>query len=129
GNLALTDISGLENIDPSTISGSQGLYILGNPSLSICNLDNFCTYLSFPAVTHPRTISTNGANCGSVAVITASCSTDCPSGDLVFSTQSEINSFALAYSSCSHIFWIVCIDDGSIMNNMNVRANLPTKSG
>ena len=129
GNLALTDISGLENIDPSTISGSQGLYILGNPSLSICNLDNFCTYLSFPAVTHPRTISTNGANCGSVAVITASCSTDCPSGDLVFSTQSEINSFALAYPSCTHIFGNVIIEGGSNITNLNALANLTNISG
>ena len=128
GNLALTDISGLENIDPSSISGAQGLYIFGNPNLSVCNLSNFCTYLSFPAGTHPRTISGNGANCGSVAVISASCSTDCPSGDLVFSTQAEINSFALTYPSCTHILGNVTIE-GNNITNLNALANLTNISG
>jgi hypothetical protein len=127
GNLSLTDISGLENIDATTISGTQGLYILGNPNLSICNLSNFCTYLSFPAGTHPRTISANGSNCGSVAVITASCSTDCPSGDLVFSTQADINSFAFTYPSCTHILGNVTIEGN--MTNLNPLANLTNISG
>ncbi|MFA7444660.1 MAG: hypothetical protein WCY89_01840, partial [Flavobacteriaceae bacterium] len=129
GNLALTDISGLENIDPATISGAQGLYILGNPNVSVCNLSNFCTYLSFPAATHPRTIANNGADCSSVAVINASCSTDCPSGDLTFATQAEINSFALTYPDCTHILGNVTIEGGSSITNLNGLANLTNIAG
>src|SRR5690606_24765943 len=114
---------------PSSISGAQGLYILGNPNLSVCNLSNFCTYLSFPAGTHPRTISGNGANCGSVAVISASCSTDCPTGDVVFSSQAEINSFALTYPSCTHILGNVTIEGGNNITNLNALANLTNISG
>src|SRR5690606_9627588 len=94
-----------------------------------CNLSNFCTYLSFPAGTHPRTISGNGANCGSVAVISASCSTDCPTGDVVFSSQAEINSFAFTYPSCTHILGNVTIEGGSNITNLNALANLTNISG
>src|SRR5690606_27473903 len=43
-NTLLTDISALENINPNSISDT-GLYIVGNTNLSVCNLDNICTYL------------------------------------------------------------------------------------
>src|SRR5690606_21357464 len=58
-NNALTDIKGLKNIDPTTIGGSEGLYIVNNTSLSVCNLPNFCTYLQG---TGNRTISGNAGN-------------------------------------------------------------------
>src|SRR5690606_24552466 len=43
GNPQLTDISGLQNIDPEGITDLQ---IRHNPLLSVCNLSNFCIYLS-----------------------------------------------------------------------------------
>src|SRR5690606_1131249 len=56
-NAVLTDISGLQNIDPATIlPNTYGLYIQYNPLLSVCNLDNFCTYLAGSGL---RTISGN----------------------------------------------------------------------
>src|SRR5690606_12802730 len=71
-NPLLTDISGLQNIDPATIlpSNGLGLYILNNPLLSVCNLDNFCTYLQGSG---PRTISFNAGDCISVAAVNAAC--------------------------------------------------------
>src|SRR5690606_24631869 len=55
-NSSLTDISGLQNIDPASILSTNGfgLYISGNSSLSVCNLENFCTYLAGSGL---RTIS------------------------------------------------------------------------
>src|SRR5690606_32750100 len=71
-NAVLTDISGLQNIDPATIlpTNGLGLYILNNPLLSVCNLDNFCTYLQGSG---PRTISFNAGDCVSVTAVTATC--------------------------------------------------------
>src|SRR5690606_31989399 len=71
-NYSLTDISGLQNIDPASILSTYGygLYIQNNPLLSVCNLDNFCTYL---AGSGPRTISGNAGDCISEAAVTTAC--------------------------------------------------------
>src|SRR5690606_2538851 len=68
-NSNLTDISGLQNIDPASILSTYGygLYIQNNPLLSVCNLDNFCTYL---AGSGARTISGNAGDCISEAAVT-----------------------------------------------------------
>src|SRR5690606_35063844 len=71
-NPSLTDISGLQNIDPASIlsTNNLGLYIVGNTSLSVCNLDNFCTYL---AGSGARDIWGNAGDCISEAAVTAAC--------------------------------------------------------
>src|SRR5690606_4849478 len=68
-NYSLTDISGLQNIDPASILSTNGLglYIVGNTSLSVCNLENFCTYLAGSGL---RTISDNAGDCVSEAAVT-----------------------------------------------------------
>src|SRR5690606_36438105 len=76
-NDVLTDISGLQNIDPATIGGTLGLYIKHNPLLSVCNLPNFCEYLSNPA--NPRTISDNFANCLDETAVKTACAGSCGS--------------------------------------------------
>lgn len=65
GNPNLLDISGLENIDPATILDVEGigLAITQNSLLSVCNISNLCTYLTFDETTHPRTISDNAGDC------------------------------------------------------------------
>src|SRR5690606_32012525 len=75
-NPSLTDISGLQNIDPASILSTYGLglYIVGNTSLSVCNLENFCTYL---AGSGPRTISDNAGDCISEAAVTTACIPAC----------------------------------------------------
>src|SRR5690606_25470695 len=71
-NSSLTDISGLQNIDPASILSTNGfgLYIVGNTSLSVCNLENFCTYLAGSGL---RTISDNAGDCISEAAVTTAC--------------------------------------------------------
>src|SRR5690606_36136991 len=66
-NYSLTDISGLENINPSTFNY---LVIIDNPNLSVCNLENFCTYL---AGSGARTISGNAGDCISEDAVTTAC--------------------------------------------------------
>ena len=73
-NSQLTNISALAGVNPNTIGGTYGLYIVNNTSLSVCNLPNFCTYLANPSNTHPRTISGNLANCLNEAAVVAACS-------------------------------------------------------
>ena len=41
--------------------------------LAVCNLPNFCTYLSNPVNTYPRNISGNLTNCLNEAVVISSC--------------------------------------------------------
>lgn len=67
----LTDLSGLVNLDPDTITH---LEIQGNPNLSICNIANFCAYLSVSS--NPRTISgnTGTGDCVSDTAILEICS-------------------------------------------------------
>src|SRR5690606_17887679 len=55
----LADISALQHIDPASIGGS-GLHITDNANLAVCNLPNFCTYLSGPG---PRNIYGNKTTC------------------------------------------------------------------
>src|SRR5690606_20027800 len=75
-NPSLTDISGLQNIDPASILSTYGLglYIVGNTSLSVCNLPNFCTYLQGSGA---RNISDNAGDCISEAAVTAACIPPC----------------------------------------------------
>src|SRR5690606_8128503 len=59
-NEYLEDISGLSNVDLShltPIMDYDGIYIEENPLLSVCNLPNFCEYLSNDPDTHPRTMN------------------------------------------------------------------------
>jgi len=135
-NSVLTDLSGLSNITSvgGTIaienngqlpnlhglhnlgSNFSGLSIVNNPGLSVCSLPNFCTYLSNPSATHPRNISGNMANCLTEIAIVASCSnSDCPPGDIVLSTQAQVNQFAVNYPNCT-----------VINGNLNIDGNLNT---
>src|SRR5690606_30451898 len=76
-NSSLADISGVQNIDPASILSPYygvGLYIVGNTSLSVCNLPNFCTYLQGSG---PRIISDNAGDCISEAAVTTACIPAC----------------------------------------------------
>jgi hypothetical protein len=67
-NPLLTSLTGLENINPSTITNLQLRYC---NSLSVCELPNICSYLSVPS--NPATINDNAANCVSRAAVLAAC--------------------------------------------------------
>jgi len=63
----VTDLSGIQNINPATITA---LYLEIN-LLSLCEVPNICTYLSNPL--NPASIFGNATNCGSRAAIEAAC--------------------------------------------------------
>src|SRR5690606_27561829 len=96
-NALLTDISGLENIAAESI---EDLHIVDNPLLSVCDLPNFCTYLSNPV--NPRTISGNLANCLDETTVMTACF-PCPSGNFTFTTQQQIDDFGTTYAHCTDI--------------------------
>jgi hypothetical protein len=107
-NDQLTDISAVANIDYTTISFDSllnaALSITDNTLLSVCNLPNICAYLSNDASTHPRNITGNLANCLDEAAVVVACSTpDCPAGNVVFSTQAEVDQFLTTYPNCTEI--------------------------
>src|SRR5690606_39831565 len=97
-NSSLTDISGLQNIDPASILSTNGLglYIVGNTSLSVCNLENFCTYL---AGSGPRTISDNAGDCVSEAAVTAACIPPCDTPTNLTATNITSVSATLGWTS------------------------------
>lgn len=63
----VTDLSGISNIDPTTITD---LYLEIN-LLSFCEVPNICTYLSNPL--NPATILSNATNCTSRSAIEMAC--------------------------------------------------------
>lgn len=85
-NSVLTDISALQNINLASIQPDNlnGVYIINNPNLSICNLPNLCTYLQGSGI---RTIEGNAGNCANEQAVLNACK---------FSIKNnEINTFRL----------------------------------
>lgn len=82
GNSQLSDISALGNIVPDTIGLYYGLVIFGNLSLSVCNLPNFCTYLTYDATIYPRNIKGNAENCVSEQAVLNSCNLNIDSNEI-----------------------------------------------
>src|SRR5690606_1571454 len=121
----ITDISGLRNVNPSTILGS-GLHLVNNSSLSVCNLPNFCTYLQGPG---PRTINGNAGNCINSQAISNACAVSCPSGNLTLTSQAEVNSFGATYAHCSNIVLENLTISGNDIGNLNGLSNLRSIEG
>lgn len=73
GNNQLTDLSALQNINPSTFYEGEdggGIGLSDNPLLSICNLTNFCTYLQG---TGHRYIANNTGDCVNEQAVLNAC--------------------------------------------------------
>lgn len=68
-NDAITNLSGLDNIDPESI---EGLYFSDNLSLSFCEVQSICQFLTNP--TDIVTIQHNGQGCDSDNEIIEACS-------------------------------------------------------
>jgi len=68
-NAELATINGLQKLDINTV---DDIRLMSNPKLSICNLTNFCNYLSDPA--NARIISGNLGNCFDDTAILNVCS-------------------------------------------------------
>jgi hypothetical protein len=97
-NPVLSNISALRNI---ANFGSNGLEIKNNPALAVCNLPNFCNYLSGTGV---REVSGNLAECVSEAAVVAACAaSQCPEGDVELKIQAQIDQFIIDYPNCTQI--------------------------
>lgn len=123
-NSSLTSIAGLQGIDPeSIIYDYQGLFIVDNPLLSVCSLENLCLYLT--NYDNPRTISGNAEGCGEPQ-LNALCGIVCPPpGDISLMSQEDIDAFGAMYPNCTQIngdleigSWSNIIDDLSPLSNI-----------
>jgi hypothetical protein len=114
-NPMLPSLLGLDNINPTTITN---LTIAQNANLSYCKTANLCNYLS--SNMGPSLIFGNKPGCQTEAQIEASCISPCPPGDVLFKSQSEINSFNLDYAGCSYIPYNVNIREDNLNNISNL---------
>ena len=115
-NFYLESLSGLENIDPSSITD---LEITSNGSLSECEIESICTYLSNP--NGEVDIFYNSSGCNSITDIAYSCGTSLPClpyGNYHFYLQSEIDSFQYDYENCTELNGYVNIV-GEYIYNLN----------
>jgi hypothetical protein len=67
-NPVLTSLTGLDNIDPNTIST---LYLANSALLSYCEVPSICDYLAVPS--NAALVDFNAPNCNSRAAIQAAC--------------------------------------------------------
>jgi len=114
-NGGLTSLSGLENVD---LSATNFVSLIGNPLLSTCDLPNICAYLS--NTSNPANISGNATGCATRPEVEAACvPAVCPTGDLTFTTQQEIDDFPTDYPDCTQILGNVTITSESEITNLN----------
>lgn len=111
-NGTLTSLSGLDNIDAGSIND---LSISNNGSLSTCEVQSICSYLSNPNGT--VTIYSNASGCNGPPEIADACgiALSClPFGNYYFTDQIGIDSFQINYSGCSELEGFVSIRGSNI---------------
>ncbi|MBN1340371.1 MAG: T9SS type A sorting domain-containing protein [Bacteroidales bacterium] len=98
GNESMSNLFGLHNIEPGTIND---LIIVNNFSLSECDIQNICEYLTSPGAN--LQIYNNAPGCNSSEEILENCENHCFPEGITFTTQAQIDSFMINYGSCSWI--------------------------
>ena len=101
GNTELTSLSGLENIAPNSINN---VVLESSQNLSTCNVLSICSYLSFFGSNY--SISGNATGCNSQGEIIEACEEilpTCPTGDLSFTSQEEVDHFLVQYPNCTEL--------------------------
>ena len=98
-NASLSSLSGLDNINPESI---EGLWLLSSQQLSTCNVPSICEYLSNGGMAD---ISGNAVGCNSVTEVQNFCEgfQGCPQGNVVLTTQEEVDFFVAEYPTCTTI--------------------------
>ncbi len=113
-NSSLTSLDGLDNIEPNSITH---LSISNNGSLSNCEVQSICNYLSNPYGI--VSIFSNASGCNSPPEIANSCgiTLSClPYGDYYLINQTEIDSFQINYPNCTELAGLVFIKGSNITN-------------
>jgi hypothetical protein len=120
GNLNLTSLAGLKNIDPTTFNISNSpfgsIFISNNPQLSTCAVQSICNALTISGIS--ALIGNNATGCNSQAEVENACPT-CPPSEITFSTQAQIDNFTSYYAGCTDLTDIVSsvvISGNSILN-------------
>ena len=107
-NTSLTSLLGLENIDYTTITT---LTIKDNQnSLVACQVQSVCDFLDNNPL-NLSTISNNATNngCNTVQQVQSAC--NCPGGNLIFKSQTEVDNFPTLYPNCSDFSGNLIVDE------------------
>jgi len=115
-NSDLNNLTGLENINAGSITN---LNIYDNVSLSSCEAQSICEYLSSP--NGIVNIYNNAIGCNNPPEIANSCQITLPClpyANYYFYTQSDIDNFQINYPNCTQLRGNVTIQ-GSDISNLN----------
>jgi hypothetical protein len=113
-NDSLASLTGLDNIEASSI---DNLYIAGNSSLSTCEVQSICDYLSSPAGTVD--IHNNASGCNNSPEVANACGVTLPClpfGPYYFIAQADIDNFQSNYPGCTQLEGNVYISGNDIVN-------------
>src|SRR5690606_9947078 len=83
-------------------------------NLSLCTYENFCSFISSGGLAE---ISGNAPGCADLAEVTANCQVvypNCPEGDIILSTQAEVDQFIIDYPNCAVIPGALNINDSGV---------------
>jgi len=114
GNDVLPSLSGIDNIDPGTITN---LDINHNDSLSTCEVQSICDYLTAP--NGVATIHSNAPGCNNPPEIAQACGNTMScltQGTYYFFYQTEIDNFPINYPGCTELETDVLISGNDITN-------------
>lgn len=127
-NPNLTSVAALANLDPNSITS---LTVILNASLSDCSINSFCSYLASDIATHPRYIANNTGSCLNTSVAITACPSPivCPTGNIVLSSQAQIDNFIIQYPNCTEITGQLRIDGGNNITNLEGLSNIQTITG
>ncbi|OAB79629.1 DUF7619 domain-containing protein [Cochleicola gelatinilyticus] len=102
-NELLSDISALSQISFSSIN-TLHLSITDNPSLSQCNITSVCDVLSSGLPQQQIEIENNASGCTAVSEVEDACGLNvCPSQQITFTSQAQIDAFAATYPDCTEL--------------------------
>ncbi len=99
-NPILTSLDGLDAVNPALLNN---LIITSNPLLSSCEAVSVCNYLTVE--NGSAIVQNNATGCNTTTEIENACSTfsGCPLGDVVLTSQQEVNDFPLMFPNCTEI--------------------------
>ncbi len=109
-NPLLEDIGSLNS--KMDILGALEIY--DNPRLSDCSIRPICNYLKAPAGN--IIIARNGRDCNSIDEVRDACPSPCLPGGMVFSRQSQLDSFRILFPDCDEILGSVAISGNTIVD-------------
>ena len=113
-NAVLNDISALNNWSNGDL---QGLTITNNGQLSICQIGPICSFINRTVPVYP-TVSGNSGNCEDLQSLTIACSPspECPTGEVVLSSQLEVDNFSTNFPYCTKPEQNIIIEGDDITN-------------